>query len=129
LNLGFPFIPNLSVEMEAANYNEHRGSDNFRDFGIETGVTNYHEGARRISAHNLKEGKYVIVEDTSVQTRYGPMRSIAVRPLEAAVVVSYIPRGAEAPEGSLVGRQMVKKDLESKYHHPCHGNTYALEFY
>jgi hypothetical protein len=91
-------------------------------------ATNYHESARRVPAHILKEGKYIVMEDISIETGYGPMRSIGVKPLESQVVVSYIPRRAEVPPGTLVGKQMTKKNLGSKRLHPCHGITYTVEF-
>jgi hypothetical protein len=88
----------------------------------------FHDSVKRVPAHGLIDGRYQVVEDVLMMTQYGPQRSVVIQPLTPQLVVAYIPKAVKVPEGSLVGKIVEKKNLESTYHHPCHGITYTFEF-
>jgi hypothetical protein len=86
-----------------------------------------HRGARRVSAYALPDGKYQILEDALVVTRYGPQRSVVIQPENPQAIVCFIPKSLQLPEGNLVGKTLEKKDLESTYPRPSIGVTYSIE--
>jgi hypothetical protein len=88
----------------------------------------FHAFAKRVSAHGLRDGKYLVIEDEIRGTRYGTARSLAVQHTVPETVLTWVPKSTETPAGSLVGRYFEKRTLVEDNHRPCHGVTYVIEF-
>jgi hypothetical protein len=57
----------------------------------------YHQSAKRVSAYNLRDGKFQIVGDGIKETRFGQARSLALRATVPEVVLTWIPKSTLVP--------------------------------